>query len=231
MLTCPTCSHENPEGATLCETCYTPLPVNIKCPNCGNLILSNSTFCGSCGFVIGEEFDEDETGDETEVEYPAKNQEVEPFHEASELEINLLKETQEKTYIEETNLPPPLPNPNPQNVPTQLQSARGILLHVQTNTSIELPYELSIIHIGKENDQIPPDIDVSGFPNSQFVSRIHADILVENDGFYIEDKGSANGTFINHIPLPKGNRHLLKLGDRIALGKEDKVSFIFQVPS
>jgi hypothetical protein len=40
------------------------------------------------------------------------------------------------------------------------------LLHVQTNTYIDLPLNLSVIHIGKPNDRIPPDIDVSNLPDS-----------------------------------------------------------------
>jgi pSer/pThr/pTyr-binding forkhead associated (FHA) protein len=103
------------------------------------------------------------------------------------------------------------------------------LLHVQTNTVMELPSQLSVIHIGKPNDMIPPDIDVSGFPNSEIVSRVHADIRTEGDAFYIEDVGSSNGTYINNLPLPKGNRHRLRAGDRISLGKGDLVSLIFQL--
>jgi pSer/pThr/pTyr-binding forkhead associated (FHA) protein len=110
---------------------------------------------------------------------------------------------------------------------TQIQSLKAILTHVQTNITIDIPVELTVVHIGKPNGKSPPDIDVSGFPNSQVVSRIHADIIQLDDTFYIEDTGSANGTYINHTPLVTGNRHRLKSGDRIALGKEDKVSFIF----
>ncbi|HBE32086.1 MAG TPA: phosphopeptide-binding protein, partial [Cyanobacteria bacterium UBA11368] len=47
--------------------------------------------------------------------------------------------------------------------------------------------------------------------------------------YYIEDVGSANGTYINHTPLPTGNRHRLRPGDRISLGKGDLVTFLFQV--
>lgn len=112
---------------------------------------------------------------------------------------------------------------------TQLQVQSAQLLHLQTNTPIELPQNLSVIHIGKTNEQIPPDIDVGGFPNSEIVSRIHADIRVEGDTYYIEDVGSSNGTYINHTPLSKGNRHRLRPGDRIALGKGDQVTFLFQM--
>ncbi|OCQ94676.1 phosphopeptide-binding protein [Oscillatoriales cyanobacterium USR001] len=112
---------------------------------------------------------------------------------------------------------------------TQLQQQTLRLIHIQSNTPIELLANLSVIHIGKPNDLVPPDIDVSGFPNSEVVSRTHADIRVEGDAYYIEDVGSSNGTYINNTPLLKGNRHRLRPGDRIALGKGDLVSFLFQL--
>jgi pSer/pThr/pTyr-binding forkhead associated (FHA) protein len=153
----------------------------------------------------------------------------------------------------EENLPSPDPDPEPDLSPfepvgsdppppvsaagasgamgghTQLQTQTARLLHVQTNTILELPQNLSVIHIGKPNDRIPPDIDVAGFPNSEIVSRIHADIRIEGDTYYIEDVGSSNGTYINNTPLAMGNRHRLRPGDRIALGKGDQVTFLFQL--
>lgn len=114
---------------------------------------------------------------------------------------------------------------------TQLQQFAASLLHVQTNLNIEIPAHLPVVHIGKPNTVIPPDIDVSGFPDSDIVSRIHADIRTEGGAFYFEDTGSSNGTYINNLPLAAGNRHKLRAGDRISLGKGDKVSFIFQLNS
>ncbi|MEM9907895.1 MAG: FHA domain-containing protein, partial [Cyanobacteria bacterium P01_D01_bin.44] len=112
---------------------------------------------------------------------------------------------------------------------TRLQRNMARLLHVQTDAVIELAPTLSVIRLGKPNDRVPPDIDISGFPDSEIVSRTHANIRVEGDVYYIEDVGSSNGTYINNLPLPQGNRHRLRPGDRIALGKGDKVSFIFQL--
>ena len=114
---------------------------------------------------------------------------------------------------------------------TQLQQFAASLLHVQTNLNIEIPAHLPVVHIGKSNTVIPPDIDVSGFPDSDIVSRIHADIRAEAGSFYLEDTGSSNGTYVNNLPLPAGNRHKLRAGDRISLGKGDKVSFVFQLVS
>ena len=124
--------------------------------------------------------------------------------------------------------PPPIPS-SVAATKTQLQQVLARLFHVQSDLEIELPQNLSVIHIGKANDRIPPDVDVSGFPNSEIVSRIHADIRVEGDAYFIEDVGSSNGTYINNLPLLPGNRHRLRPGDRISLGKGDLVTFLFQI--
>jgi hypothetical protein len=130
----------------------------------------------------------------------------------------------------EAELPPPAaPAPTATVARTQLQQVIARLIHVQTDRLIELPQNFSVIHIGKPNDRIPPDIDVSGFPNSEVVSRIHADIRVEGDAHYVEDVGSSNGTYINNLPLLPGNRHRLRPGDRISLGKGDLMTFLFQL--
>ena len=121
--------------------------------------------------------------------------------------------------VEAQPAPPPA-----SNLETQLPKQTTSLFHVQTQTTVELPQGKEIIHLGKPNDRLPPDIDISGFPNSEIVSRVHADIRVEGDGFFLEDVGSANGTYVNHVPLLPNSRHRLQSGDRIALGKEDKVS-------
>jgi len=126
----------------------------------------------------------------------------------------------------EASAPPESPE-SPANA-TQLQVIRARLRHAQTDTPIEIPRQLSVVRIGKPNDQTPPDIDVSGFSDSEVVSRVHANLRVEGDVYYIEDVGSSNGTYVNSLPLAAGNRHRLRPGDRIALGKGDKVSFIFE---
>ena len=133
--------------------------------------------------------------------------------------------------------PPPEPAPTPPPVPvatsspsrTQLQQVSARLVHIKSDTHVELPQNLSVIHIGKPNDRVPPDIDVSGFENSEVVSRIHSDIRVEGDAYYIEDVNSSNGTYVNGMSLLPGNRHRLRPGDRISMGKGDLVSFLFQI--
>ena len=115
--------------------------------------------------------------------------------------------------------------------PTSIQGKpRPKLLHVQTHTLIDLPPDISTIHIGKPNDRIPPDIDVSNFPNADVVSRVHAKISVEEGRFYfIEDLGSSNGTYLNGTLLKPQSRRQLKFKDKIDFGQDNKVTFVFSL--
>lgn len=274
MIVCPNCNHQNPDGATQCEACYTPLPVTTNCPHCGAVVQADAAFCGQCGFDLkggsSPEIEESQVSSQpdpavipTVVSPPSAPDIDVPSVDIPELEepeplatpeplvsggISLEKSSNPNTpapVLEQEPLPninavstpivtPPVSSPSPNGgivVPakTQLQEQSAELLHIRTDTNIELPVNLSVIHIGKPNDRVPPDIDVSGFPDSEVVSRSHADIRVEGDAYYLEDTGSSNGTYVNNTPLTKGNRHKLRPGDRISLGKGDLVSFLFQI--
>ncbi|MEO0395674.1 MAG: FHA domain-containing protein [Cyanobacteria bacterium P01_A01_bin.137] len=275
MIICPNCNYQNPEAASQCEACYTPLPALIKCSNCGAEVQADASFCGQCGHSLANQVAQPSSAAASPPDplpsaaatAPAVSSPL--YGEPSEL---VEPEPLVPPEPLPTGPPPPLPaDPVPANIPTavdiysappvtqpaagtsvgemavgeaagemaageavivpqtQIQSLTAKLLHVQTDTSMELPIGLNLLHIGKPNDRIPPDIDVSGFPESEIVSRVHANIRIEGDVYYIEDVGSSNGTYVNNLPLAAGNRHRLRPGDRIALGKGDKVSFIFQL--
>ncbi len=102
------------------------------------------------------------------------------------------------------------------------------LFHVQTNTAFELPPNGGVFHIGKPNDQITPNIDVSHLPDADVVSRIHAQIQIHVNNYFIEDLESSNGTFVNNIKLEPRRSYQINLGDKIDLGQGEKVTFIFQ---
>ncbi|BBD66088.1 FHA domain-containing protein [Nostoc commune NIES-4072] len=103
------------------------------------------------------------------------------------------------------------------------------LFHFQTNKSLQFPANLSVICIGKPNDQKPPDIDISGLPDSDVASRIHAQIWINGDEYHITDLGSSNGTYINGAKLQPQVFFPLHPGDRISLGQGEKITFIFRV--
>lgn len=250
MIVCPNCNHQNPDGAVQCEACYTPLPAMTNCPNCGATVQADASFCGQCGFNLQtatgsgpEATGSSSTGSSSSAptispdfgipDLPLPDPLIEP-EPLSATAFPGSPPPDAETSTESVPIPPPTvaeatAPPEREEYRTQLQTQIARLLHLQTNSTIELPQNLSVIHMGKPNDRIPPDIDVSGFPNSEIVSRIHADIRLEGDAYYIEDVGSSNGTYINNLPLPMGNRHRLRPGDRISLGKGDKVTFLFQL--
>ncbi|MBW4610106.1 MAG: FHA domain-containing protein [Hassallia sp. WJT32-NPBG1] len=101
------------------------------------------------------------------------------------------------------------------------------LFHVQTDTSFALLPNLTTIRIGKPKNQFVGDINVSDLPNANFVSRLHAEIQIEKNIYYLVDVGSSNGTFLNNMRLDPNKRYPLKLGDKIDLGPGTKVTFLF----
>jgi len=113
---------------------------------------------------------------------------------------------------------------------TSLQQATPYLLHIQTGDPIELPENQPAILLGKPNNNQPPDVDLSELQDAEIVSRQHAMIHIETEKYYIEDLGSSNGTYVNNASVAKGERREINSGDVIALGKEDKVTFIFKLP-
>lgn len=209
MIICPTCEHVNPEGASNCEECFTPLPIIIQCPQCGESVQNDAVFCGNCGYNLQKPVQE--------AEVPTSQ----PFKATEEPDGNV-------EVIEFQELPTVPPQQEEEITPI-VPVSQIFLHHVQTDRKFEIQSSLTIIHLGRPNDEIPPDLDLSGLPNADVVSRIHADMRLEADGYYLEDMGSANGTYVNGQRLLQGNRHLLTPGDRFSLGKEDKVTFIFSV--
>jgi ribosomal protein L40E len=256
MSICPNCNHSNPSGATQCEACFTPLPATANCPSCGASVQLDATFCGQCGTSLKSAAGQGAAAvSSSESALPPTIIAV-PGGSVSQAPAAVTPDPfeplPEPSFGISTPTPMPVVEPiaepiasEPFAAPaisepltpviaaatgassTQLQQQGFQLTHIQSGTIIDIPSNVNVLHMGKPNDQIPPDIDVSGFPCAEVVSRIHADLRVEGDAVYVEDTGSSNGTYINHNVLPKGNRHLLRVGDRISLGKGDLVTFLF----
>lgn len=99
----------------------------------------------------------------------------------------------------------------------------------------ELPM-LPILYLGKPNDEIPIQVDLSKLAESEIISRVHAVIHRvsredQPEAYYLEDAGSLNGTSLNGEPLQAGTRHrkLLQPGDTITLGRKRQINFRFQL--
>lgn len=208
MIPCPNCLHQNPDGAQ---------------------------FCGQCGCQLASASPAKEIVEEQVPPPPPPTPQLTPERQripeiASVPKTDAAPAPSNSQGVSETDTLPQMLTPEiGRSSPTYIQLQAARLVHLQSNTFIELPHYASVMHVGKPNNQTPPDIDVAGFPHSEVVSRIHANIRVESGHFFIEDVGSSNGTYINNIPLLPGKQHRLQSGDRIALGKGDLVTFLFQL--
>jgi endogenous inhibitor of DNA gyrase (YacG/DUF329 family) len=237
MTVCPNCNYDNPDDAVQCEACYTPLPTVAAasvgnpptCPTCAAPVQVGARFCGQCGMDLTQAIAETKAAPDSSSNDASSNNGGQAVAAPAEPATGAVETA---AVVMPPTTSPPLAADAVETAAvsdvTRLQINRAHLLHMQTDRLLELPQSLEIVHIGKPNNRVPPDIDVSGFPDAEIVSRVHAHIRVEADAYYIEDAGSSNGTYINNLPLPVGNRHRLRGGDRIALGKGDKVTFLFQ---
>jgi hypothetical protein len=107
--------------------------------------------------------------------------------------------------------------------PPSVEVAIGklILMDMDINAQFPLPADNEIT-IGRVDPHrgIRPDIDLSKFDPASRISRRHARITSRGGQFYIEDLGSANGTFVNgrtrlkpQEPYPLVNGDVLKIGE------------------
>lgn len=84
----------------------------------------------------------------------------------------------------------------------------------------EMPVAKFPFLIGRKSpgDGIYPDLDLSYY-DARFVSRLHAQITQSGSQYVLIDLESANGTFVNGMPLSPHRPQVLRSGDRITIGK------------
>jgi len=100
--------------------------------------------------------------------------------------------------------------------------SRDFKLILKDSTTSPKEYKLTRpeLIIGRD-----PNVDLS-IP-SPAVSRRHARLTREGEGYFLEDLGSSNGTFLNDERLLE--RRLLKSGDRVRLGQA--ITLTYEAPT
>ncbi|HEY9750592.1 MAG TPA: zinc ribbon domain-containing protein, partial [Allocoleopsis sp.] len=129
MINCPNCAHANPDGATQCEACYTPLPETIACPNCKAAVSASAEYCGQCGYAIQSVSLESNPTPQTIVNPPAPVLEAEV--QQSPVPPAMVPPPPVAVMPDATVAPPPPPPaPAMTAAKTQLQQFTARLLHV-----------------------------------------------------------------------------------------------------
>lgn len=90
----------------------------------------------------------------------------------------------------------------------------------QPGTEFKLVNDESTIGRWDADNGVFPDVDLDAFDSDAKVSRRHARIRRSNGGYFIEDLGSTNGTYVNRgRRLLPGNTETLNDGDEVIVGK------------
>lgn len=183
----------------------------MNCPTCGALVLKRVNFCGQCGTDLRQGSLE-RWNNPPPVSTQSGNQSAEHSadHSVPPTRLQSPSVAEDSSEYHDSSLSPQL-------------------IHLRTQQFFHLPLQDATLYLGKANDRQPPDIDLSNFPDSDVVSRVHARLMVRSGDYYLEDLESSNGTYINQTVLVPYQAQLLAADDRISLGRNDLVSFLFSV--
>ncbi|MGY6530176.1 MAG: FHA domain-containing protein [Cyanobacterium sp.] len=225
----------------------------IICPQCGHSNQQDSKFCTFCGNSVELTLPNPivnpalEMGEKREIQYP---------EDESITEIN----TNDKFIRQVKNTLSPesdnededdIPTIANWNIPTELDTTIDdsnsrtiidvrvgnsvnkkslVLINPDTNKRFIFSDDKKIFYCGRYNETFNLDIDFSGLPHSDIVSRVHFIIHIDSGTYYLEDAGSSNGTFLNDKQVKSGHIHRqkIKIGDEIRLGKTNQLKLIFQ---
>jgi hypothetical protein len=103
-------------------------------------------------------------------------------------------------------VPPPEPPPTPYTGPHLVLKSTGSIFKLG-----------GAAVLGREDPTL--QIDFDGYPDGQYISHRHAQIVQLNGKYYVEDLGSSNHTYVNGIRLAQGQAEPITDGDVIKLGK------------
>jgi HPt (histidine-containing phosphotransfer) domain-containing protein len=196
---CPVCLHPNSLEVVACTQCGKRFEDIEKCATCSATVFAFSRFCYECGASVQTK--------QSGLTSHEKTMDLDPS-------TNMLTEDILDQEVNEV-------------MATTFHTPGVRLLHRPTSVFYDLPLLISPITIGKRSDSFTPDLDLKDFPESEFISRNHAQISFLPKKFYIEDVGSKNGTALNGVPLPAEQPQPLAFGDRVCFGGSEAFAFIF----
>ncbi|MDJ0726163.1 MAG: FHA domain-containing protein [Prochloraceae cyanobacterium] len=243
-IICPECGHKNELDALYCDECGSELPKSAPAsdinPEIENTAAENSDVLDSversnASLESDREFETvdvipEDRSPASESEEGAESNASEQKEEFVSLPLSALENKEPSVPLSTATRLEFDEEETPQPSPTVLQLSQATLVDTKSETRFELPTAKNTIYIGRPNEELPVQVDLSDLEDADIISRVHAAIHVEDDRFFLEDAGSANGTWLNGEQLKPGIRFrkLLKSGDEIAFGKKQSIKLTFE---
>ena len=233
-IICGSCGHANQDDAAYCDECGEELVTSDSSYEEEDTTISSEDIYAG---VSSEEQSDDDTyaetanieTDESENDTSLQAQtEIVESEESEESTPSLPIGAATRLEIEE---PPIQKIASP---PTTLELPKlptAVLIDQETGERFVVPPEEKTAYIGRINDEFPIQVDLSGIINADLISRVHAAIHREEELYYLEDAGSANGTWLNETEIQPGTRFRKQLnpGDTIAFGRSQTVKMTFDL--
>ncbi len=110
----------------------------------------------------------------------------------------------------------------PPAAPLEEQPHRLVLRVGRLSATFELIKDSVTIGRPDSESQHYPDVEIE---MDDAVSRRHAEVVRRDDGYYLVDAGSTNGTMLNGETLPSQAERRLAHGDRIRVGERTEIIF------
>ena len=202
-MQCPTCGSRVPDGADVCPDCGMDLQsLSAPTPN----VTPNAAPVAEFAPAASDAASDNESGFETFEfdDFSNANPEV-PTPDSAPLSLD-------KTEVNVTSVAP-----SNQNLRATLTLKRGGTL---TEEKFVIGAMASIGRFDPESG--PVDVDMANLPEASYVSRHHAEIRGDENGWHIKDLGSRNGTFVRAASGGAFTRvqgeHAIHDGDEISLG-------------
>ena len=187
------------------------LAVMVICERCGTDNLDGARYCDECGaalWLAGRAGDGSSSGVQNNGSDGRGRKEVPATVAQSLPNANPSVRSEQQTSA-------PL-------VPAEHRVHAMLMIERGTSAGKQFPLGDQNSNIGRwdADGGVFPDVDLDADDPEAKVSRRHARISLRDGQYLIEDLGSINGTFVNRgHRLPKGERHPLRDGDEIIVGK------------
>lgn len=217
-LQCKSCGRALKQSAKFCAKCGTKTQekpseeIHLECNSCGAKYNILKKFCTKCGAMLTKEekpFAEEPVQDSIQQVPNLEPDDAEPFFEQPEQAVGETTVLGMEMYGETTVLSPVDYNAIP---------AYFICTSMDDKVFInKTPYL-----IGKDNNKV--DYAIEG---NSAISRVHAEIRMKDNEYFIVDKKSTNHIYVNDERIPHESESKLSHGDVIKLGNEELKFYLY----